>query len=221
MPGLPGMDQPTRSTKTQLWNPLLAGLVNQSNPAISPMTNLGLNLGGFSDSALAATGVGCVVACPALPGDTFTRVSIFGGGGAEATGTHAWAALYAGNPTGAGSTLLDKSTDFTAAAAIGASGRFDFTGFAGVTLTGPTTATSGAGPSCPNGFIYVMIVVVATTIPTVLAMATPTTVNYAWTSSGPAFLAGTAGSALTNPASAPATLTGIAARATAPVVVLT
>lgn len=221
MPGLTGLDQPTRSTKTQLWNPLLAGLVNKNNPAVPPMTNLGLSIGGLLDNAIATTGIGNVVAVPALPGDTFNTVSVFGGGTAEATGTHAWAAIYSGNPTAASSTLLGVSSDFTAAAAIGASGRFDFTGFPNITLTGTTNATAGAGPTCPNDFIYVMITVVATTMPTLMCMSTPVGVNYQWTSSAPVVLGGTAGSGLTNPASAPANLTGLASRLVAPVVVLT
>jgi hypothetical protein len=214
------MDRPDQSLALDLWNPLFAGLTNLTNPAGAPRSNLGLGLGGLADAAIAASGVGCVVACPALPGDVITRVSVFCGGTAETVGTHLWAAIYAGMPTAAGAVLLDKSSDFTAAGALGASGRFDFTGFAGVPLI-PTTSTSPS--TVPQNFVYVMIAGVYTAVATVLSMATPAAINYQWTPQAPVVIAGTAGAGLTNPASAPATLTGLAApgRTNAPIVVLT
>jgi len=162
-------------------------------------------LSGISDGALAGTGVGCAVPIPVEVGDTFTKVSLFVGGTAEATGTHAFAALYSGVATPA---LLNQSADTTGAAALAASARFDFT----IPATTITSATA------PGGFIYASIAITAGTIPTAMSVATPTAVGYQLFSNAPLFLSATHGSALG--ATAAATIATPSAKAVAPIVVL-
>jgi len=162
-------------------------------------------LSGISNTAIAATGVATAVPIPVEIGDTFTKVSLFVGGTAEATGTHAFAALYSGVATPA---LLNQSVDNTGAAALAASARFDFT----IPATTVTAATA------PNGYIYASVSVTAGTIPTVMSVATPTAVGYQLFTNAPLFFAATHGSALAG--TAPATIATPSAAATAPIVVL-
>jgi hypothetical protein len=183
----------------------LAGNATQAN--VNVRSNMEwFGLGNITDGALAATGVACAVAIPVEPGDTFTKVSLLVGAQAEATGTHAFAALYSGVATPA---LLGQSTDNTGAAALAASAKFDFTLSSAVTITAATA---------PGGFIYASIAIAASTIPTAAVVATPTAVGYQWYSAGPLFLSATHGSSLT--ATAPATIASPAAKAVAPLVFL-
>jgi hypothetical protein len=183
----------------------LAGNATQAN--VNVRSNMEwFGLGNITDGALAGTGVACAVAIPVEVGDTFTKVSLLVGATAEATGTHAFAALYSGVATPA---LLGQSTDNTGAAALAASAKFDFTLSSAVTVTAATA---------PGGFIYASIMVAASTIPTAAVVATPTAVGYQWYSAGPLFLSATHGSSLT--ATAPATIASPAAKAVAPLVFL-
>jgi hypothetical protein len=195
-----------------LANPLMALLgglsnVGQSNiPARSNLELLG-GAGALSDGALAATGVGCVVPVPVDPG-IYSKVSILTGATAGITMTNQFAALYAG--TGAAPVLLGQSTD-TTAAAIGAKALL------GWTLATPVIVTSA---QAPNGFIYVLLAITAATVPTAASVATPAGVNYQWNgSASPLFLSMTAGSALAGTAAA--TIASPAAKAVAPIVILT
>jgi hypothetical protein len=192
-------------------NPLWAALgqtVNATQSDIPARTNAEyLGLSTLTDSALAATGVGCFVPIPVDVGIVVSKVSVFVGATAEATGTHLFAAIYSGIATPA---LIAQSADNTGAAAMAASARFDFT------LASANTITSA---QAPNGFIYAGIAVTAGTIPTVASVACPTAVGYQWYTTGPLFLAATAGSALG--ATAAATIASPSARTPAPIVVLT
>jgi hypothetical protein len=124
----------------------LAGNATQGN--VNVRSNMEwFGLGNITDGALAGTGVACAVAIPVEVGDTFTKVSLLVGAQAEATGTHAFAALYSGVATPA---LLGQSTDNTGAAALAASAKFDFTLSSAVTVTAATA---------PGGFIYASIAV--------------------------------------------------------------
>lgn len=162
---------------------------------------------GISDGALAATGVAAAVPVPVEVGDTISAITIFVGGTAEATGTQAWAALYSGLAVPA---LMAQSTSLTGATAVSpASAAFKFT------LATPQVITSA---NAPNGFVYASIAVTATTVPTAMSVATPAAVNYQLFPGAPLGFAVTHGSAVG--ATAPATITGQAAKAVAPVVVL-
>jgi hypothetical protein len=164
-------------------------------------------LGNWTDGALAATGVGAAVAVPVEVGDTFTKVSLLVGAAAEATGTHAFVALYSGIAVPA---LLAQSTDLTGATAVGpVNARFDFTLASAVTVTQAIA---------PGGFIYASIVVTATTVPTVATASIPTAIGYQWYTAAPLFLAATHGSGLTT--TAPGTIASPAAKAVAPIVFL-
>lgn len=179
-------------------------LVNSSVPGRSNVEWFGL--GNPSDGALAATGVGCFVAVPVGAGTIISKVSIFVGATAGATMTAQFAALYSGIAVPA---LIGQSTD-TTSAAIAASGEASWTLTAGQLIT-PALA--------PQGFIYAEVAITASTIPTALSMAIPTAVGYQWTTNGPLFLSATAGSALAGTAAA--TIATPAAKAVAPVVLLT
>lgn len=191
---------------------LLGGMSNvaQSNiPARSNLEILG-GAGGLSDGALAASGVGCFVAVPVDPGTVISKVSILVGATAGATMTHQFAAVYAGS--GAAPVLLAQSTD-TTSAAIPASGMATWT------LATPVIVSNAPGGNAPLGFVYVEIMIAAATVPTAVSQSVPAGINYQWTANGPLFLASTAGSALTTTAAA--TMASPAAKAVAPIVILT
>lgn len=186
---------------------LLAGLNNVVNPTVPYFSNMSYGFGNITDGALAATGVGCFVPIPVDVGSVISKVSILAGATAEATGTHMFAAIYSGIAVPA---LLAQSADNVGAAAVGASARFDFT------LATAQLITSALAPS---GFIYAGLAVTAGTVPTAASVATPTGINYQWTTTSPLFLSLTAGSALG--ATAAATIASPAAKAVAPIVILT
>jgi hypothetical protein len=187
---------------------MLGQPVNVSQSDIPVFSNLrALGLGNPTDGALAATGVACAVPVPVEVGDIISKVSLLVGATAEATGTHAWAALYSGIAVPA---LMAQSADNTGAAALAASARFDFTLQSAQQIT-PANA--------PNGFIYASIMVAAGTVPTAAVVSTPTAIGYQWFSTGPLGLSLTHGSALTT--TAPATIASPAAKAVAPIVFLT
>jgi hypothetical protein len=89
----------------------LAGNTQQGNLAVRTNARW-LGISGVSDGALAATGVACAVPVPVEVGDIISKVSLLVGATAEATGTHAFAALYSGIATPA---LLGQSVDNTSA----------------------------------------------------------------------------------------------------------
>lgn len=191
-------------------SPMLTFLGRQANATqgnIAVRSNLSwFGIGNPTDGALAATGVACAVPIPVEVGDTFTKVSLLVGATAEATGTHAYAALYSGIAVPA---LLAQSTDNTGSAALAASARFDFTLASAVTVT---------NANAPNGFIYASIMVAAGTIPTAATVSVPTAIGYQWYTNSPLFLSATHGSSLT--ATAPATIASPSAKAVAPLVFL-
>lgn len=169
-------------------------------------SNLEWGLGNPTDGALAATGVGCIVAIPCSPGQLVTKVNMPIGATAGGTMTHQFVALYSGIAIPA---LIGQSTD-TTSAAIAASA------LASWTLTTPQLITAA---QCPNGFIYAEVAITAAQIPTALVVSIPTAVGYQWFTNGPLFLAATAGSALAGTAAA--TIVSPAAKAVAPIVFLT
>lgn len=182
----------------------LAGLAAQSNVSVRSNAEW-LGITGLTDGALAATGVGCVVPVPVEIGDTISRISILVGATAGATMTNQFVALYSGTLTPA---LLAQSTD-TTSAAIAASGQASWS------LASQATITS---TNAPFGYVYAMIAITASTIPTAATASTPRAVGYKWFSNGPAFLSATAGSSLAG--TAPATLPTATAAAVAPLVFL-
>ena len=186
---------------------VLAGFKNtvQSNlPARSNAEYLGF--GGFTDGALAGTGVAFFVPVPVDVGVTISSVSLIIGGTGASTPTHQFAALYAG--TGTAPALIGQSTD-TTTAPIAASAVSTWT------LTTPATIT---GAQAPNGFIYAGVSITASTVPTAAAVSTPTATTYQWNStSGPLGLSVTAGSALAGTAAA--TIASSSAKAVAPIVI--
>ena len=192
-------------------NPLWSYLgqpVNATQSDIAVRTNAQIHgLVALTDGAAFASGVCTAVPIPVEYGDVISKVSVFVGGTAEATGTHAFAALYSGIATPA---LLAQSADVTGAAAMAASARYDFTLATPVLIT-PTNA--------PYGFVYASIGVTATTQPTAASVTVATAVAYQWYTNGPAKLgAVTHGSGVG--ATAPATMVSPAAQAVTPIYVL-
>lgn len=191
-------------------NPLLAlfgqtaNAVNSNVPARSNIEMM--PFGALTDGALAGTGVGCAVPIPVEPGMVVSKVSIFTGATAASTPTHSFAALYGWHATAP--PLIAQTVDATTAA-IAASGKFDFT------LATPVQITTA---HAPYGYIYVSVVIAGTTIPTAAVLGVPTAVGYKWTTTGPLFLSATHGSSLTD--TAPATIASPAAKAVAPIVLV-
>lgn len=188
----------------------MASNVAQSN--LSVRSNLewsGIN--DITDAAASlVSGKATVVAIPVEVGDVISKVSVLAGATAEATGTHAWAAVYSGVATTA-ALQGAQSVDVTGAAAIAASGRFDFT------LATPVLVTPS---NAPNGYLYVAVSVTATTVPSLLSAAVAVAAQYAWFTGSPAFFAATSGSALVGVAPATITLASATAIATPPAVFL-
>jgi hypothetical protein len=154
-----------------------------------------LGLGGIADIAIGATGVSLSVPVPVEVGDVITNISVLAGGTAEATGTHAFMALYAG--TGASPALLAQTADDTGAASIAASTLYT------KALATPVLITPS---NAPNGFVYATINVTAGTVPTLMGCA-PAAAAYplgAFFPGAPRFLSATHDSAAG--ATAPATM---------------
>lgn len=186
---------------------LLGGSAQSSQANLAPRTNLlWTGLSTLTDGALAATGVACAVPIPVAVGDVITKVSIVVGGTAAGTPTHHFAAIYSGIAVPA---LQAQSADNTSGA-VAASGVF------GWTLQTPVTVTTA---NAPNGFVYASVVFAASTVPTAATVSIPTAVGYQWFTNGPLGFSLTHGSSLT--ATAPATIASPAAKAVAPIVVLT
>lgn len=165
-----------------------------------------LGISGMTDGALAATGVGCAVAVPVEWGDVISRISLLVGATAEATGTHAFAALFSGLATPA---LLSQSPDDTGAASLAASARFTFA------LQEPQLITP---QNAPGGFVYASLAVTASTVPTAATVPVAAAVDYQWFPGGPLFLSATHGTGLGG--AAPATIASPSAKAVAPIVFL-
>lgn len=195
---------------------LLGGLSNFTQANIPARSNLEwFGASNLVDGALAGTGVGCVVAVPVDVGTPITRVSVVLGGTGASTPTHQFAAIYPGTGVAVNTgVLLAQSVDTTTAAiAAGAAGAGLLTYTLASTVT-PTAATA------PQSFVYVMVSITASTIPTAATIATPTGINYQWNgTASPAFLSATTGSGLAG--TAPATLGTLVIKAVAPIVVLT
>lgn len=185
---------------------LYGSISNVAQPDYPARSNLEFPVGGLSDGALAATGVGCYVAVPVDVGMSVSKVTMLVGATAGATMTHQFVAIYSGIATPA---LLAQSADGTSGA-IAASAAISFT------LQSPQTITAAMAP---NGFIYAGVAITAATVPTAASVATPTAVGYQFFTGGPLFLSATAGSALGGTAAA--TIASPAAKATAPVLFLT
>lgn len=188
---------------------ILGQLANVGQSDVPPYTNYahGMTL---SDSAIAATGVCLSVPVAVDWGVTISKISVIAGATAEATGTHAFLALYQG--TGASPALIGQTADDTGAASIAASTVYTKALSTAVTIT-PTNA--------PSGFVYVTVSVTATTMPTLVSYSTPTATHTvgAWFTGAARFHAATHDSAAAG--TAPATMGAQTAAATAPVVFLT
>lgn len=184
---------------------LLGQASNVANPTLPVRSNLEFGLGNPSDGALASSGVFAFAAVPVEPGTIITKVSILVGATPASTPTHSFAAIYGFHASAP--PLIAQSTDGTTTA-VPASAKFDFT------LTAATQITTA---HAPYGYIYAGVMFTGTAIPTALSIATPTAIQYAWTTNAPLGLGGTSGSSLTTTAAA--TLT-YAAKAVTPVVIL-
>lgn len=201
---------------TNHWAAMLGGLSNftQSNvPAFSNLEWFGLNAA--TDGALAASGAAVVVPVPVDQGVPITRVSFIVGGTAASTPTHQFAALYPGTGIAVNTgVLLAQSVDTTTAAiAAGAAGL----GLITYTLASTVTPTQA---SCPNGYLYALLSITGTTIPTALSCGTPAGWNYQINGTvSPAFYSATTGSALAG--TAPATLGTLTAKVVSPAIILT
>ena len=186
-------------------------------PIRSNLEWLGVN--GLADTAASlVTQVMTVVPVPVDSGVSIKNISMLVGATAAGTPTNSWAALYAGTNT-ATPALIAQTADGTTTA-ISASARFDFS----FTNTNVQTITPALAP---YGYIFVAIMVKATTVPSLVTVPNgAAAAQYAWFSnfpgasfaSVPGTLAFSAGSSLTT--TAPTTLTSVAAKTVAPAVFL-
>ena len=206
-----GTQDTAEQTSNWLYREGLAELLGQqkqvANPELPARSNaFSLGLSGMTDGALAATGVCAAVAVAVTPGiDTISNVRIFAGVTPESGGSHAFAAIYSGIAVPA---LLGQSVDQTGAAAVGASAAHDF----------PIPAIAITAAMAPNGYIYVSLSMTGTPA-SAAVISTPTAIGYQWFTTAPLFLSATHGSAVAGVA--PATIASPAAKAVAPIVVLT
>ena len=166
-----------------------------------------IGINGLTDGAALTTQVATAVAVPVEVGDVITKVTVFVGATGAGTPTNSWAAVYSGVLTTPA--LLGQSTD-GATAAIAASGAFVFT------LASPLLITAA---NAPYGYVYVSVMVKATTPPTLASATIATAVAYQWYTNAPLKMgAVTHGSTLTT--TAPATIASPTAQAVTPIVVL-
>lgn len=193
----------------------LAGLASQAN--ITPRSNIELpGMGALADGALAATEVGCLVAVPVEVGTEISKVVLPIGVTKGKKVEAGFAALYAAlNAKGEAKEqpLLAQSKSAALAEGVLAEEPLTFT------LEKPVLITAAMAP---NGFIYVVIVLEAETMPTANVFSTPKSVQKALAKSfpaGPVVLAGTVGAGLKTKAEA--TLGAVTSKAVAPLVVLT
>lgn len=197
-------------SEAQLWlDPFIGQLAQVDNPGVPARSNLGyLGVSGHTDGALAATGVGCVIPIPVVIGDYISRVSVPIGATAGATLTHQFAALYGSQTAPATAVPLAQSVDTTNAAIAALT-------LATWTLSAPVRVTT---VNAPNGFLYAVVAITGTTIPTALGITVPTATAYSWLATMPPFFAATAGSALAGTAASP--LGAVTAKAFVPYVIL-
>ena len=160
-----------------------------------------------ADTAAAlTTAVATSVAVPVEIGDVVSKVTVLTGATAAVAPTNAFGSLFSGLAVPA---LLAQSTS-QGAAAIPASTALTFT------LATPVRVTN---VNAPNGYLYVSVVVAATTVPSLATVGVPAAVGYKAFANSPLFLAGTHGAALST--TAPATIVTPATVSAAPIVYLT
>lgn len=200
-------------------NPFVAlhGLSNANQPNIPARSNLEyLGLSDCSDGVIATSTNTTAVAIPVDPGVVITNViMLIGAGTASSTPTHSFVALYSGaTSTGAGNLLLANSADATTTA-ITASAAL---------VTALTTPYVIKPADCPNGYIYAAYGPSATAVPSGLVVATPTAITYQWFTASTTpkgatpFVSCTV--ATTTAGTPNANLTGAAAKAVAPILIL-
>ena len=183
------------------------------NPANATQSNIAarsnvevVGLNALTDGTALTTQVATAVAVPVEIGDVISKVTVFVGATGAGTPTNSWAAVYSGIATPA---LLGQSAD-GASGAINASGAYTFT------LATPITVTAA---NAPQGFIYVSVMVKATTPPTLASATVALAVAYQWFTNAPLKMGAlTHGSSLTT--TAPATIASPSAQAVTPIVVL-
>ncbi len=156
---------------------LLGRPVNATQGDLAARSNASaFGLAGLTDAAYGAgTGTSTSVPIPVEVGDVFTTISFLVGATAEATGTHAFAALYSGIATTPA--FIVQSADVTGAAALAASARYDFT-------IAPTVITKALAP---NGYIYATLCVTATTQSTLLCATIAAGAAYSFFTTSPLF----------------------------------
>ena len=180
--------------------------VQQAN--LAPRTNqewLGV---AQADTAAALTaGVATAVAVPVEVGDVIQRVTVLVGATAAGTPTNSFAAVYSGVAVPA---LLSQSVSGGAVATPAAGAAFTFA------LSAPVTVT---GVNAPNGYLYVSVMVAATTVPSVGSVPIAAALGYKAFANSPLFLAATHGTALA--AAAPSTIVSPVTVGNAPIVYLT
>lgn len=189
------------------WSAVTGQASNASQVNIAPRSNVEVTgANALTDGTALTTQVATAVAIPVEIGDVISKVTVFVGATPAGTPTNSFAALYSGITVPA---LLGQSVD-GATAAIAASGAFVFT------LPAPILVTAA---NAPYGYIYASVMVKATSVPSLASVTVATAVSYKWYTNGPLGLGALAhGSALTT--TAPATITGQAAQAVTPIVVL-
>jgi hypothetical protein len=176
---------------------------NSSQGNISVRSNVegpfALNAAADTGAAL-TTAVGHAVPVPVEVGDVISKVSVRTGATAAVTPTNSWAALYAGQSGATAPTLISQTAD-RLTAAIAATTTFQWT------FATPYTVQPA---DCPNGYIYVSVMVKAGTVPSLATVAVPAAAltadtTHPWFTGAPIW-AQSHGSALA--ATAPATITG-------------
>jgi len=201
-----------------LRNPLTAllGITNVAQPSVPARSNLEFGLANPTDGVIATSTNTTAAAVPCDAGTVITNVSmIIGAGTASSTPTHSFVALYSGaTSTGAANVLLANSADQTTTA-ITASAALT------IALSAPYTVKAS---DVPNGYLYVAYGPSATAVPSGLVVATPTAITYQWFTAATTpkgatpFLSCTV--ATTTPGTPNANLTGAAAKAVAPIFIL-
>lgn len=203
-----------------LKNPFLAlhGISNATQADVPARSNLEyLGLSTLTDGVIATSTNTTAVAIPIDPGTVVTNViMLLGSGTASSTPTHSFVALYSGaTSTGAANLLLAQSTDALTAAITGSA----------ALVTALSTPYMVKPTDCPNGYIYAAYGPSATAVPSGACVATPTAVTYQWFTAATTpkgatpFVSCTV--ATTTPGTANANLTGAAAKAVAPIMILT
>ena len=193
----------------------LAALASQANITVRSNAEILGGLGGTADGVLGTTEVGTLVAIPVEVGDVLSKVTVPVGATKGKKVEAGFAALYAAvNAKGKAEEqpLLAQSKSAKLGEEVLAEEPLVFTLEKEVQVT---------AAMAPLGFLYVVIVLEAETMPTAVGFSTPKACQKPLAkifTTGPVVLAGTVGAGLKTKAEA--TLGAITSKAVAPLVVL-